>query len=180
MSPVQSRPCPLNTTSFPIMTCGTILAADHFAGAGRMVARLVTRLLARGYGFPGGVLESPPLGLSQERLKVTGTPILGPVVVGLLRAVLRSRQPGASARPNTACGGSARERAYLPLVGSRLAVNGRPSAAPGPRRAGAPGRRTGRQTRPGPAAARGRGPFACPQRPRPTSGPSPLSPRRRG
>ena len=49
--------------------------------------RVVTRLLARGYGFLDGVLETAPVVIAQERLEVAGTPILGSKVVGLLEAL---------------------------------------------------------------------------------------------
>ena len=51
------------------------------------MARLVTRLLTRGYGFLDGVLEPPPLAIPQEGLQVPGASVFGTVVVDLFEAL---------------------------------------------------------------------------------------------
>lgn len=56
---------------------------DHFAGAGKMIGRFVTRLLARGYGALDRLLEAPPLAVAQKRLQVAGAPVLRAVLVDL-------------------------------------------------------------------------------------------------
>jgi hypothetical protein len=57
---------------------------DHFAGAGKMVFRVIARGLARDHRPFNGLGEAPPLGIAELELKVAGAPEFGSVLVGLL------------------------------------------------------------------------------------------------
>jgi hypothetical protein len=47
---------------------------DHFAGAGKMIIKIDSRLIARHHGPADGFLKTPPLTVSEQRLKFTGAP----------------------------------------------------------------------------------------------------------
>jgi hypothetical protein len=51
-------------------TLSSLAMLDQFAGTGKMIGRVVTRLLARGYGALDRFLEAPPLAAAQERLEI--------------------------------------------------------------------------------------------------------------
>ena len=53
----------------------------------KVMAWIVTRLFARGYGLLNGILEASPVIVAQERLEVAGAPVFGTVVVGLFEAL---------------------------------------------------------------------------------------------
>lgn len=57
---------------------------DHFAGAGKMVGRLISRLFAGGNGPFYGILEAAPLAVSQAGLEVPRAPVFRAVFVGFL------------------------------------------------------------------------------------------------
>jgi len=57
------------------------LSPDHFAGAGKMMAWIVTGFFTRSYGSLYGILETAPLVIAQVRLKVAGGPILRAVLI---------------------------------------------------------------------------------------------------
>jgi hypothetical protein len=65
----------------------TFATGDRFAGAGKVIGWIVTRLFTRGYGSLDGVLKSPPLGVTQQWLKFAGAPILLVILVGLFQAL---------------------------------------------------------------------------------------------
>src|SRR3990172_3708103 len=62
---------------------GPFPAFDRFAGAGKVIIRLVTGLLARHLSLLNGVLKSPPLAVPQQRLQISRAPIFRAVLVAL-------------------------------------------------------------------------------------------------
>src|SRR5690606_23613304 len=60
---------------------------DHFAGAGKMVTRLIARLFASVHGPLDDLLEAPPLVVAEQRLQVAGAPVFGTVLVHLFQVL---------------------------------------------------------------------------------------------
>jgi hypothetical protein len=53
----------------------TFTTLDRFAGVGKVMRWLISRLFTGGYGSINGVFKSPLLGIPQKWLKLSGAPI---------------------------------------------------------------------------------------------------------
>ncbi len=53
----------------------------------KVMVWVITRLLARGYGFFNGFFKASPMVVTQERLQFAGTPIFSTVIVGLFQTL---------------------------------------------------------------------------------------------
>lgn len=57
---------------------------DHFAGAGKMVLHIVSRLRARRHCPPDGILEPSPLAVTKQRREVARAPVACAMFVSAL------------------------------------------------------------------------------------------------
>ena len=70
----------------------TFTAGDRFAGAGKVMLRVVSRGRARRLGPVNGLFKAPPLAVPQHRLQVSRAPVFGAVFVVLLERLERLRR----------------------------------------------------------------------------------------
>ena len=70
----------------------TFAAGDRFAGAGKVMLRVVSGGFAGSHSPLDGILKTPPLAVSEHGLQVTGAPVLRAMLVGLPQFLER---PGA-------------------------------------------------------------------------------------
>jgi len=63
---------------------------DHFADMRQMVPRIVSRSLTGSYGFVNDGRKVPPIGIPQQHLEVTGTPVLDAGIRKLPHHILKT------------------------------------------------------------------------------------------